>query len=289
MAFANCSIGCARWKCGFFAMQMVAEERSSQKSVEFIGAHQLFFNELVHEPSFGPHPSMSPPLDRNGDEFLRVDSDSEDEFTIEPNWWRMPVDAAEPNCQVDTHSTSSISSLYSTIVDIDSAEIGDGVGPLASDFKASRPSLHSISTQTSQTGSTSSLEDDACPVSSRQASTGLDSEGQLAHWSQYQYQYPTYSKTMSQPAYTSLALASLLKIESTLTSCKEQVSELEAKAFVTIKDCSCLLDTLCTLASDALELACARCTPGAMEVHTQTNDAIERVAIVLERSSNTEL
>lgn len=303
MVFAECAIGGARWKCGLFVMQEstggVTTDKSehefvsnelvkrhpwskspvspplAQKPRELVGGEpdspedfnieptcqdELCFNELV-ESRPGSHPSLSPPASPKCDEFLADEPDSPEDFNI------------ESDCQVDKRSTRSISSLSSTVIDVDTAGT----------FDSAESGIQSISAQTSETASFSSLDADACSGSLRGVRTELNTDGHLVYWSQYQ---PPYTKMMSQPARTRpLASASLLKMEWTLTSCKEHIRELEAQPIVTIEDCGCLLDTLCSLASDALAMACTRDVAGAMELHTAVNETIDQVAIVLERSS----
>lgn len=71
-------------------------------------------------------------------------------------------------------------------------------------------------------------------------------------------------------------------LENALNACKTKLAYLEEKDAVSLDDCSVLVADLAFLSGELLVAACSRKVTGAMDLYEETNEAMERVSILLD-------
>jgi len=94
-----------------------------------------------------------------------------------------------------------------------------------------------------------------------------------------------YQKSLTAPAggSSTLSVSPSGNLESALSFCQRQIAELEGREVVDPDDCGLVVAELMRLSGEMLESACNR-DQGAMELYADANEAMERIALLLEGS-----
>jgi hypothetical protein len=96
-----------------------------------------------------------------------------------------------------------------------------------------------------------------------------------------------FSETLLSPQLSPQGIAQLEDVKLAMNACQLQLSELEAVAnFAAMPGWSRLCNEFASLAGEALECACSRNVPGAMDVFEEATGAIERLACLVEKDSH---